>query len=104
MKEKRQFKYPNCPAAVTARYAEELRTKRSSKTGQPLTQSQLAWRSGVLFIRDYETKWHNAVTQKYGTSAKNNSPKQNNFMQHDFDDFDFDTLYDDLDNIKLTRK
>lgn len=98
----KQFKNPNCPAAVTARYAEELRTKRSLITGKPLTQGQLTWRSGILYIRNYEKNWHNSVVQKYGNQTQ--SKYNDNFMQHNYKDFDYDSLYDDLDNIKLSKK
>lgn len=105
MDKQRQFKHPNCPAAVTARYAEELKTKRSLITGRPLTQNQLAWRSGVLWCRNYEKNWYNTVNQTYGKSMhKASESKYNdNFIQNDYSNYDFNSLYDDLDNVKLTK-
>lgn len=103
MEPKRQFKNPHCPAALTARYAQELKTKRSLKTGKPLTDRQLAWRSGILYIRNYEANWHNAVVKKYGNASNNVISKSDDFIQHNFDNFDYDSLYDDMNNVKLTK-
>lgn len=99
MADYRQFKNPNCPAAYSARLAYELKTKRSLKTGKRLSNTQLAFRSGALSMREYETNWYNSVGKKY-----NQLKNKDNFMQHDFTNFDFAGLYDDLDNVRLSKK
>jgi hypothetical protein len=95
------FKSPNCPAAVSFKYAKELQTKKDLRTGQPLTQSQLIWRSGYLACRKYEANWYKASPKTQTVSQNSSTKKKPEFIQHEFTSEQLNKLFDDLDTVKL---